>query len=267
MSIGKDGSQRPVPTLTEVVQLPAEAAGAGRNPTNPVVTPTLRKMSIDDTKKGGNDAARNRLATVFPPPTLPPVLAPGNLPVASSPIAMPSPVFAAAVAAVAAEPVAPAASSIPLAPTLDPDEMPGVPEVETGLPNVASAVSPSAPPFEPVAGIGTDAALAELPIDETLVPPFLVAPAEAVEAPAVMQSYPSSASPEESRLVERVLADLQPHIDLLLEHRLREALAPAFERLARSLLDETREAMSHSLREVLASSVVSELERARLRNE
>ncbi|MDB5819712.1 MAG: hypothetical protein JWQ11_3352, partial [Rhizobacter sp.] len=178
MSIGKDGSQRPVPTLTEVVQLPAEAAGAGRNPTNPVVTPTFRQVSRDDSRKVGLDAGRNRLSTALPPPTLPPVLTPGTLPVASSPIAMPSAMFAAAVPkpralrpadvvrerAALSEPAAP-----PMADTADwPDlAMPA---------SVTASIPVSLPAFIPEP---LDEPAQETPLDDSVLPPILELPTEA----------------------------------------------------------------------------------------
>jgi hypothetical protein len=75
----------------------------------------------------------------------------------------------------------------------------------------------------------------------------------------------SPALPEVSEqvLVQRVLTDLQRHADLMLEYRLREAMAPALARLADSLIQELRQELAATLRDVVARAVSQEVARQR----
>ena len=64
-------------------------------------------------------------------------------------------------------------------------------------------------------------------------------------------------------LVERVLADLQRHADLMLEFRLREALTPALARLADALVRDVRLEFAATLRDMVERAVSQELARQR----
>ena len=68
---------------------------------------------------------------------------------------------------------------------------------------------------------------------------------------------------DEEDLVQRVLADLQRNADLMLEYRLRQALAPAMARLTDALVNEVREELVVTLRDVVARAVSQELARQR----
>jgi hypothetical protein len=68
---------------------------------------------------------------------------------------------------------------------------------------------------------------------------------------------------EESRIAERVIERLQPRIDVLFEHRLRETLAPALARLYAALADEARKELAHVLREAVEQAVNEEMARHR----
>jgi hypothetical protein len=70
---------------------------------------------------------------------------------------------------------------------------------------------------------------------------------------------------DEAELVQRVLADVQRQIDLMLEYRLREALSPALARLSEALVHEVRDELASTLRDVVARAVAQELSRHRLR--
>ena len=70
---------------------------------------------------------------------------------------------------------------------------------------------------------------------------------------------------DEAQWVERVLTDLQRHCDLMLEYRLREALAPVLARLTEGLLRELRQELATALRDVVAHAVSQELTRQRER--
>ncbi len=67
----------------------------------------------------------------------------------------------------------------------------------------------------------------------------------------------------EEQLSQRVLADLQHQIDLMIEVRLREALTPLLQRAADNLVRETRAELASTLREIVARAVAQELARHR----
>ena len=67
----------------------------------------------------------------------------------------------------------------------------------------------------------------------------------------------------EQELVQRVLANVQRQLDLLLEQRLREAMAPVLARLTDALLREARGELAAALRDVVSRAVAQELSRHR----
>ena len=66
---------------------------------------------------------------------------------------------------------------------------------------------------------------------------------------------------DEAQLTQRVLVDLQRQIDLMLEVRLREALAPVLARAADALIRDARKELTAALRDAVARSVAQELAR------
>lgn len=93
------------------------------------------------------------------------------------------------------------------------------------------------------------------------------APSRSPEAEAVASPRaPMPAAPiSEQQLVERVLADLQHQLDLVLDYRLREALAPVLARAADALVRDARRDLAATLRDVVARAVAHELARHRER--
>ncbi len=85
-------------------------------------------------------------------------------------------------------------------------------------------------------------------------------PAGAAAAPAPVAG---PALPDEGALVAQVLADVQRQVELMLEYRLREALAPALARATDTLVREARNGLAGVLREVVARAVAQELARHR----
>ena len=69
----------------------------------------------------------------------------------------------------------------------------------------------------------------------------------------------------EEQIVQRVLTDVQRQIDLMLEYRLRETLAPAVARMTDQLVRDTRAELASTLRDILAKAVAQELARLRVR--
>ena len=66
---------------------------------------------------------------------------------------------------------------------------------------------------------------------------------------------------DEERLVHRVRGELAPRIDLLLEARLREALAPALARAADGLIRDARDELGSALRTLVEQTVARALGR------
>lgn len=87
-------------------------------------------------------------------------------------------------------------------------------------------------------------------------------PAVAAVSPAGVAS-PALGAINEEALVQRVLVDVQRQIDLMLEHRLRESLAPALARLTESLVREVRNDLASTLRDVVSKAVAQEITRLR----
>lgn len=68
---------------------------------------------------------------------------------------------------------------------------------------------------------------------------------------------------EENELSGRVLEDLQKQLELMLEVRLREVLAPVLSRAADTLIRDARKELTSTLRDAVARSVAQELARRR----
>ncbi|HTP74462.1 MAG TPA: hypothetical protein VML58_19785 [Burkholderiaceae bacterium] len=100
-------------------------------------------------------------------------------------------------------------------------------------------------------------------------------PAQPAESPASATQPPApeaQVAPEallaevwlqESRIASRVIERLQPRIDVLFEHRLREALAPMVARVYSAVADEARKELAHRLREAVEQAINEELGRHR----
>jgi hypothetical protein len=70
---------------------------------------------------------------------------------------------------------------------------------------------------------------------------------------------------DEKRLVDEIMAALQPRVDLSFEYRLREAVAPVLEKMAQTIIAETRVALAATLRDVVARAVAQEVARRQRR--
>jgi len=98
----------------------------------------------------------------------------------------------------------------------------------------------------------------------TLTEVVQMAPPRSEPLPATSESMPlEGAALEEAELTQQVLADVQRQVDLLLEHRLREALAPALARLSDALIHDVRDELASTLRELVGRAVAQELQRRR----
>jgi hypothetical protein len=72
---------------------------------------------------------------------------------------------------------------------------------------------------------------------------------------------PPTATPSEVQLTQRVLADLQRQVELMLEVRLREALAPILARASDALVRDARKELTAAMRDIVARSIAKELGR------
>jgi len=96
-----------------------------------------------------------------------------------------------------------------------------------------------------------------IPLRQTLQEPR----AEADVVPA--RSGAAAARASETEIAERVLTELLKQVDVMLEQQIRDALAPAVERLTETLASEMRTELASALREMVARAVTQELSRHR----
>lgn len=82
-------------------------------------------------------------------------------------------------------------------------------------------------------------------------------------APALDAGAPPPALTLDDEAARRIYADLLRQVDLMLEYRLREALAPALRRATDLLVQDTRNELASTLRDVVARAVAHELSRHR----
>ena len=138
-------------------------------------------------------------------------------------------------------------------PGMPPDRVPTLTEV---VPWPADGV-----PADGVAAAGAgsvaEAALAPIPRS---VP--VLAKTALAEPPPIP---PASPAITEAQLTHRILTDVQRQIDLMLEYRLREALAPVLARATDNLVRESRSELASTLRDVVARAVAQEMSRHRSR--
>jgi hypothetical protein len=135
------------------------------------------------------------------------------------------------------------------------------------LPELPAAPVPMPRPAAPVAGrvAGEGAKMQELqPIDGA-------APAEARPATAATSESPDIDSADlaggggEDEIARAVLNDLQRHVDLMLEYRLRASLTPLLTQVADSLVRELKQELALTLRDVVKRAVNQEVLRRRRR--
>jgi hypothetical protein len=146
----------------------------------------------------------------------------------------------------------------PPAPQQPPQRVPVLTEVVV-LPKAQPVVEVDE--FPPLAPDPAYAATAPSPLGapEAAVPPVKPPP----PPPAVPVTPPPAI--DEARIAQRVLADLDKQLDLMFEHRLREALSPVLARMTDSLVREMRNQLAANMREMVARAVSLELDRQQKR--
>ena len=95
------------------------------------------------------------------------------------------------------------------------------------------------------------------------LPEAPAAPLAAAPLPAPQMPMAPVRSPDEEELVQRVLADVQRQVELMLEVKLREALTPVLTRATDALMREARNELASTLRDVVARAVAQEISRHR----
>ena len=90
----------------------------------------------------------------------------------------------------------------------------------------------------------------------------VIAPAAAA---APQPPQPPTTFVDDEQMIQRVLADVQHQIDLMLEYRLREVLTTILTRAADSVIREARSELASTLRDVVARAVAQEISRHRSR--
>jgi hypothetical protein len=96
-------------------------------------------------------------------------------------------------------------------------------------------------------------------------PPLAVPTLTEVVDTGELAEVPPVAAIDEEQVVQRVLLELQRHVDLMLEFRLREALAPILARTTQTIVDEARGELAATLRDVVGRAVAQEVARQRQR--
>jgi len=81
-----------------------------------------------------------------------------------------------------------------------------------------------------------------------------------IPAPLVAQA-PAPATISEDEVVRRVFAGLEGQLDLMFDHRMREAVAPALARAADSLMADLRDQLAVVLHDMVSRAVAIELAR------
>jgi hypothetical protein len=83
------------------------------------------------------------------------------------------------------------------------------------------------------------------------------------DAQVAPETLMAEALMQETRIVSKVIERLQPRIDVLFEHRLREALAPTVARVYAALADDVRKELARKIREAVEQAVNEEMGRHR----
>jgi hypothetical protein len=115
---------------------------------------------------------------------------------------------------------------------------------------------------EPGAAVGQAGVTADAGADLAANASAAQAPVDEVAVPAA-ERRPEPHAIDEAALTERILGDLQRQVELMLEYRLREVLAPALARATDTLVAEARVELASTLRLMVGRAVAQELLRHR----
>ena len=101
-----------------------------------------------------------------------------------------------------------------------------------------------------------------MPLEADVMVP---APDAAVTPLQSPQSSQQATPIDEEEMIQRVLADVQHQVDLMLEYRLREVFTTILTRATDSVIREARSELASTLRDVVARAVAQEMSRHRSR--
>jgi hypothetical protein len=122
------------------------------------------------------------------------------------------------------------------------------------------AVAEPVPVADP--GIAVEAVGVDLQLDDMGQPlatsVSTAAPREPAEPPDVEPGLPT-----EGEMIQQVLADVSRQVELMLEYRMREALAPILARATDTVIRDTRTQLANTLHEMVARAVAQEMARHR----
>jgi hypothetical protein len=131
------------------------------------------------------------------------------------------------------------------------------------IPTLTEVVSwpESAPAAPPACAAPPVQAPAATPAEPSEPPsaPSAAPSAEPEPEPAGATTVPAAVT--EAQITRRVMADLQGQLDLMLEVRVRETLAPILARAGDAIVRDARKELTAALREIVSLSVCRELRR------
>jgi hypothetical protein len=127
-----------------------------------------------------------------------------------------------------------------------PESAPAAPPAWAAPPVQAPAATPAEPSEPPSASSAAPSA------EPSAEPEPEAQPAGATTVPAAVT---------EAQITRRVMADLQGQLDLMLEVRVRETLAPILARAGDAIVRDARKELTAALREIVSLSVCRELRR------
>ncbi len=132
-------------------------------------------------------------------------------------------------------------------------------EAAASAPVPTPALEPVASPAPVPAAVAAPAAVPTpaAPFTAAVTPAPALAPSVSAPAP----TKPAAPTATDVQLTQRVLADLQRQVELMLEVRLREALAPILARASDALVRDARKELTAAMRDIVSRSIARELGR------
>ena len=138
----------------------------------------------------------------------------------------------------------------------------GRPSSLDGIPTLTEVVSWPDPAGDAAADSAVTAAAAGATAHAEPVPAAQAGAAR----PGTQQAFATAAVPtplDEKQFSQRLLAEVQRQVELMLEVRLRESLAPVLSRAADAMVREARKELTSAMREVVSRAIAEESARRR----
>jgi hypothetical protein len=130
------------------------------------------------------------------------------------------------------------------------------------VPTLTEVVAVAEPAAVAAPGGAAEPAQVDLQLDD-MGQPFNAPAAAAL--PRAHAEPPSAvpALPSEGQMIQQVLADVSRQVELMLEYRMRETLAPILARATDTMIRDTRNQLVNTLHEMVARAVAQEMARHR----